>query len=177
MIFRNHDTTDGRFTEGTRCGLRPWAAGILALGALVLGGWLASEPLNSAMVPRGPIGPFLDGRLPEALAGSGSRFRAVDAFPKLEFEDPVLLLHDGDPSRLYACGRQGTVERFENRRDVSSKSLWLDLRDRCQGWDDSGLLGMAFHPEFGRPGSPRRGFVYVWYSHTTRPEPGPVRPR
>src|SRR5690242_11551996 len=105
--------------------LPQWAAGLVALFGLGAVVWLGREPLNSAVVPRAPIGRFLNHRLPERLPATGSRFRAVDAFPRLEFDDPVLLTHDGDPRWVYVCGRQGTVERFENRRDVASKSLWL----------------------------------------------------
>jgi glucose/arabinose dehydrogenase len=45
----------------------------------------------------------------------------------------------------------------------------LDLSGRVQVDGDSGLLGVAFHPEFGQPDSPNREFVYVFYRYTPDP--------
>src|SRR3954470_22448529 len=124
---------------------------------------------------REPIGPYLDRKLPPTPPSSLG-WEAVPAFPLLSFQDPVFLTHAPRGRRLYVCGRQGTIESFENDPRVATKALFLDLRSRCQGWDDSGLLGLAFHPEFGRAGSPNRGYFYVAYNYNARPSPGPDRP-
>ena len=125
--------------------------------------------------PRSPIGPYLDRRLPETPPASGA-WRAVPAFPNLTFQDPVVLTHAPRSRRLYVCGRQGTIESFENLPRTATKTMVLDIRSRCQGWDDTGLLGLAFHPDFGKPGAPNRGDFYVTYNYTDRPTQGPDRP-
>ena len=35
----------------------------------------------------------------------------------------------------------------------------LDISNQCQGWDDSGLLGIAFHPGFAT-----NHFMFVYYT-------------
>ena len=79
-------------------------------------------------------------------------------------------------NRLYVASRQGKVFWFVNDPGTSSKTEFLDLTDVTQGWDDCGLLGFVFHPEFGQPDSPNRGYLYVWYHCSPAPVPGPRRP-
>ena len=67
-------------------------------------------------------------------------------------------------------GREGQIWSFPINPAASAKTLVLDLSAHCQGWSDCGLLGLAFHPQFGQAGSPNRGYIYVYYSYT----PGPV---
>ena len=72
--------------------------------------------------------------------------------------------------------REGRVWTFQNSPGTAEKKLVLDLSNQCQGWDDSGLLGVAFHPGFAT-----NHFVFVYYtwvkpgtvagSPTTRPVP------
>ena len=66
--------------------------------------------------------------------------------------------------------------RFKIRPARREKKLVLDISNQCQGWDDSGLLGIAFHPGFAT-----NHFMFVYYtwvkpgtvagSPTTRPVP------
>ena len=66
--------------------------------------------------------------------------------------------------RLYVGSRDGEIVSFESQPNVSTTAPFLDLRDRVAVVSDGGFLGMAFHPEFGTPGSPERGHLYVYYS-------------
>jgi uncharacterized repeat protein (TIGR03806 family) len=165
-----------RISLGTsRLPSRRW----LACGTLVMGiaaAWGLFSVRGSAMYQRRPIRPYLNDVLPQRWPGVTSHYVVEEAFPKLAFDDPTLLTHDGLSDWLYVCGRQGIIERFARDRETTSKHLFLDLRSRCQGWDDGGLLGLAFHPEFGREGRPNRGYLYVWYSHADAPTSGPARP-
>jgi len=57
------------------------------------------------------------------------------------------------------------------------KTQILDISNQCQGWDDAGLLSIAFHPDFAT-----NGYIYIYYmwvapgtvvgSPTTRPTNG-----
>lgn len=166
---------------------KPFGAGAAApcKVAFFAAGWamlIASAPRSPddpsppyGLEHREPIGAFLDGRLPRTPP-STLRWEAVPAFPNLTFQDPVFLTYAPIGRRLYVCSRQGIVEWFENDPGATEKRAFLDIRARCQGWDDSGLLGLAFHPEFGRPDSPNRGYVYVAYNYTDHPTTGPERP-
>ncbi len=125
---------------------------------------------------RVPIGPFVDGHLPAKAIVQTGKWAAVEAFPKLTFDDPTVFVAEPRSNRLYVGGRQGTIFWFENDPNTSEKHEFLDLTDVTQGWDDCGLLGIAFHPEFGQPESPNRGYVYVWYQYSPHPIVGPKRP-
>src|SRR5690349_4475110 len=104
---------------------------------------------------RAPISAFLNGILPPAApAPATGGWTTVEAFPSLTFDDPVFLTYEPLTNRLYVCERQGRIWRFVNSPSTSSKTLFLDLTAQTQGWDDCGVMGIAFHPEFNQPGSP-----------------------
>jgi glucose/arabinose dehydrogenase len=100
-----------------------------------------------------------------------------NAFRQLRFQNPVFaVMPPGAPGRWFIGEREGRILAVENREDAERAELVLDLRAHTLGWQDSGLLNLAFHPEFGRSGSPNRGYFYVWYNHTDQPPRGPEQP-
>lgn len=136
--------------------------GVLALGLLPLAG--AAAPYG--MEERASIRAFLNGKMPELGPGISGNWQTVVAFPKLTFKNAVGLCPVPGSNRLVVWEREGRVWSFENRESVSEKKLVLDISNQCQGWDDSGLLGLAFHPNFAR-----NHYVYIWYAWVT---PGTV---
>jgi hypothetical protein len=114
-------------------------------------------------------GPYLNGRFPPHSPRESDPWALVKAFPNLAFKDMTGLFPAPRSNRLYVLTRQGQLWWFENDPKQSEKHLFIDLTAHCQGWDDSGLLGIAFHPDFGLAGSPNRGHVYIWYMHTDHP--------
>ena len=68
-----------------------------------------------------------------------------------------------DSNLMYAGSRKGRIETFDPSAPPAGGTLFMDIQDRVVTVQDSGLLGMAFHPEFGQPGSPNRGYFYVYY--------------
>ena len=93
-------------------------------------------------------------------SGSGS-FRLEAAFPALpSVERLVWLTHPpGDDSALYALSQSGVIHRFENRADVDSSSIALDISSRTLSSGEQGLLGLAFHPQFAS-----NRLAYLYYS-------------
>ena len=66
----------------------------------------------------------------------------------------------GDPARWFAVEKTGYIRAFANDPSVSSTSVFLDIAARVNsGFNESGLLGMAFHP-----GWPTTLEVYVNYT-------------
>ena len=124
---------------------------------------------------RDVIGTFLNNKMPP-VAGPTGDWTVTVAFPNLTFEDAVFLTAEPGTNRLYVCGHQGLIWFFQNDVNVSSKTVFLDIRSRTQGYESCGLLGMAFHPEFHQAGSTNRGYVYVYYSYSANPLPGPNPP-
>lgn len=82
------------------------------------------------------------------------------AFPNLPtLVQPLALLQaPGDASQWYVVEKDGRVLRFDNSPTVSSTSTFIDIRgpggpvDVDSSFNESGLLGMAFHPDYANNG-------------------------
>ncbi len=128
----------------------------LALFSLsIFSAWAKPYGLNS--VPQS--GPFLNGVLPEVAPVISGNWTAVVAFTNLLFTNSVGLTHVPDSNLLCVWEREGRVWIFENTPGVTEKKLVLDIHNQCQGWDDSGLLGVAFHPGFAT-----NHLMFVYYT-------------
>jgi glucose/arabinose dehydrogenase/regulation of enolase protein 1 (concanavalin A-like superfamily)/mono/diheme cytochrome c family protein len=126
-------------------------------------------------LPTRPIvGPYLNGAMPAQPPVIGTDWTTVVAFPDLTFLNPMGILPMPGTTRLIVWEREGRIYHFENTPEVtnSQRTLIVDFSAVCQGWDDSGLLGIAFHPEFslaGEVGTNR--FLYVYYNHVRPNQP------
>jgi uncharacterized repeat protein (TIGR03806 family) len=158
--------------------LRSWFARYRPLAFMVGLGSLTSTLIAQpyGLDQRPVVGAFLNNSLPRSVVNNAQGWEVVIAFPNLTFDDPVTLIAEPRTNRLYVTGRQGTIHFFENNPATSTKTLFLDLTPVTQGYDDCGLMGFAFHPEFRVPGSPNRGYVYVYYQFSPNPTSGPSRP-
>jgi len=82
------------------------------------------------------------------------------AFPQLGFNQPVDFQFADDQSNLvYVVERRGIIHRFENREDVSTTDIVLDISSRVSTRGEGGLLGLAFHPDF-----PDSSEAFVYYT-------------
>jgi len=124
---------------------------------------LAQSPGLDAPVA---VGAFLNGVLPPHTPHDPANVQwdIVPAFPNIALTDPLVIVTNPADNRLYVGSREGNIVSFENDPSASTTTPFLDLRDRVAVVWDGGFLGMAFHPEFGTPGSPHRGDFFVYYS-------------
>lgn len=77
---------------------------------------------------------------------------------------PVQVTHAGDGSgRLFIVEQRGTLRVYQNGQLAGG--LFLDIRARVTAGGETGLLGLAFHPQFKSNGK-----FYVNYT-----APGPLR--
>lgn len=115
------------------------------------------------------IGPFLNGALPPRTPrpSSGS-WRLVNAFPSLTFIDPVQMLPVPLSNRLMVVEKAGRLVVFQDSPTVTTKTVLIDIRSQVESTHDSGMVGLAFHPEFGVAGSPNRHYLYVYYRFTVQ---------
>jgi glucose/arabinose dehydrogenase len=84
------------------------------------------------------------------------------AFPNLPvFANPTELVHAGDgTNRLFVAQQRGIIYVFQNMPTVGSRKVFLNLSDRVsQTGNETGLLGLAFHPNYET-----NGYVYVNYT-------------
>jgi uncharacterized repeat protein (TIGR03806 family) len=154
--------------------LKKWiCSGVVAFGLLV--GFVGSGMAQPyGLTTRPAIGPFLDEVMPEAAPTVSTNWSIVPAFPNLVFTNALGLTHVPGTNLLCVWEREGRVWFFSTNANTTQKWLVLDLSYQCQGWDDSGLVNLVFHPGFA---TNRYMFAYyTWVapgtvigSPTTRP--------
>ncbi|RYD48852.1 MAG: hypothetical protein EOP85_02740, partial [Verrucomicrobiaceae bacterium] len=113
-----------------------------------------------------PVAAFLNGKLPTSTPGPSGNWGLADAFPNLTFIDPVRIVKDPRTStHVYVICRNGEVWRipFSATATSADKVRVIDRRANTWGMWDAGMLGIAFHPDFGKPGNPNRNYVYCYY--------------
>ncbi len=140
---------------------RQWILSLALLGSLLLSAnakpATGGKPYGLTARP-GP-GAFLNGTMPEIAPAISGNWSAVNAFTNLVFTNALGLVAVPDTHQLCVWEREGRVWTFENDPGATQKKLVLDIHDQCQGWDDSGLLGLAFHPGFAT-----NHFVFLYYT-------------
>jgi glucose/arabinose dehydrogenase len=147
------------------------SAAVLALAWMLA---LAALRLPAAETPathtaRAEARPFLN-LPPTAIFPRTGRWTTEPAFPNVTFRNPAFLEPEPGTRRLFVGELEGRIYAIDEAdRATTQKHLILDLSAHTQGGWDSGLLGLAFHPEYDRPGSPNRGFIYVVYSWAQEP--------
>lgn len=100
---------------------------------------------------------------------------AIAQFPKIALEpisqgsliSPVGITNAGDGSnRLFVTEQRGQIKVLQN--DSLLPTPFLDIESRLvperQNFDERGLLGLAFHPNFGEAGTANHDKFYVYYS-------------
>ena len=137
--------------------------GILKLGALASCGFLAlSLPATAqayGLTSRPDVDAYFDGTFPAEPPSIPANWSTVEAFPNLSFLNPVGLIPIQGTNKLLVWEREGRIYAFDNDPATSTKTLVVDLSANTQGWDDSGLLGVAVHPDFANNRQ-----IWVWYN-------------
>ncbi|MDW3649648.1 MAG: PQQ-dependent sugar dehydrogenase [Bacteroidia bacterium] len=111
-----------------------------------------------------PIGAFLNGSLPDITPGGGeASWGVAPVYPNLTFRDPMAIVPSFWTNRIFVASRQGKIESFVDNPNVNTKTTVLDLTQKVGVVPDGGFMGMALHPDFGRPGNPNRRHFYVYY--------------
>ena len=85
-----------------------------------------------------------------------------------DFALPVAMMQaPGDSSRWFVVLKGGVVRVFDNDPNVATSSTFIDISSRVDAaFNESGLLGMAFHPDWGTGGN-----YEVFLSYTTDSAP------
>lgn len=127
----------------------------------------AAQAQPYGLTSRPAIGPFLNNSLPASAPLVSGTWSAVVAFTNLVFTNAVGLAPVPGTNHLCVWEREGRIYSFPNAGNTTQKTLVLNISNQCQGWDDSGLLGVAFHPGFVT-----NRYLFVYYTWVT---PGTVQ--
>lgn len=111
------------------------------------------------------VGPYLNNVFPATAPTVSASWTTEIAFTNLTIDQPMFLMPYPGTNKLVVVRKPGQIVLFENRRSVSNAEVqvFLDIQSKVYVNSDSGMTGMAFHPEFGQPGSTNRGYIYVTY--------------
>ncbi|MEZ4829656.1 MAG: PQQ-dependent sugar dehydrogenase [Bacteroidia bacterium] len=139
------------------------ATGFVAF--LVISGMIMPpQILDFGLEQPSAVGKYLNHIFPEETPSSSSAWTAVEAYPNLTFTDPVQMVEMPYSTKFMVVGKQGKLWTFEKKDTATAnKTTVLDIETKVLTEDDAGLLGVAFHPQFGKPGSINRGFIYTFY--------------
>ncbi len=95
-----------------------------------------------------------------------AQFSLQQAYPSLTFSSPVDLQYAPDGTdRVFVVEQSGVIRVFENNKNTTTTKVFLDITDRVTSGGETGLLGLAFHPDFAN-----NGYFYVDYT-----TPNPLR--
>ncbi len=97
-----------------------------------------------------------------ATSAGRAQYSWPPAFPNLPtFNYPVELVHSGDgTNRLFIVQQRGIIYVIQNTPNVSTRKVFLNISDRVsQSGSETGLLGLAFHPNYET-----NGYFYVNYT-------------
>jgi glucose/arabinose dehydrogenase len=88
-----------------------------------------------------------------ALAPARADYALERAFPNLTFVSPTDIQRANDGSiRMFVVEKAGLIWVFDADYQVTTRSVFLDIQDRVRNVGESGLLGLAFHPQYAANG-------------------------
>lgn len=84
----------------------------------------------------------------------------TNPFPNLTFSRPLDLQSPADgTNRIFVAEQGGVLKVFSNDTAVTEAVIFLDISSRTVSTSELGLLGFAFHPDYGA-----NGLLYVTYT-------------
>ncbi len=98
-----------------------------------------------------------------AIGTSNWRLRPVFVGATFHY---VTTMKRGPDGRVYVLEQGGRILRLpqDPDDDQAQATVWLNINKQVAPGGEGGLLGLAFHPEYGRADSPNDRYVYVYYS-------------
>ena len=94
-----------------------------------------------------------------------SQYSWVSAYPSLgNFFRPIDMKFPPDTTnRVFVIEQRGVIWSFDNSQSVTTRDTFMSIADRVeQSGSETGLLGLAFHPDFAN-----NGYFYVNYTNTS----------
>lgn len=127
---------------------------------LLISGFVSNANAQAyGLAARPDVDAYYDGTFPEQEPVVASDWSTVLAFPNLTFLNPVGLTAIPGTNKLIVWEREGKIWVFDNDPAVATKTLVVDMSPNTQGWDDSGMLGVAVHPDFANNRQ-----IFLWYN-------------
>ena len=82
------------------------------------------------------------------------------AFPNLSFSSPLNLQNAGDSTdRIFVVEQAGKIKVFQNQTNILTAKTFLDITNQVTSGGETGLLGLAFHPNYKN-----NGYFFINYT-------------
>ncbi len=131
---------------------------ITAIICLSAGPYFALSGLETAE----PMGAFLNNTFPSSL--DNQRTTTVEiSTTSPTFSTAMGGFQDPRSDNFFVIQRNGQIFYYNLNSTSKAKNLFLDISDNVWTGQDSGLLGFAFHPDFGDATSENRNYIYTFY--------------
>ncbi|MCB1132943.1 MAG: PQQ-dependent sugar dehydrogenase, partial [Verrucomicrobiae bacterium] len=135
-----------------------WALGVV-LAVMTPAPALAEPGLDAPEA----IGPYLNGVFPPAEPVASNEWTVEQTYDGIQINLPMHLLPFPGTDQLLCVAKEGRIFLFDDDPQATTASVLLDHRGETFTSSDSGMAWLVFHPDFGVPGNPNRGYVYVTY--------------
>lgn len=136
------------------------------LVSCLVGGLAFAQPILAQ-----GVGSFLDGVFPSTRPGTdpSASWTIQNALPNVTFVEPLRVVPHPNGTQLVVGSKDGTLWLVDDTPGATGKTAFLSIGVQYPQVGEGGISGFAFHPEFGTPGHPQRGSIYVWYRWAPTP--------
>lgn len=108
------------------------------------------------------VAPFFNGKFP-ANTPSSAAVKAEPASGNLGLRTVMGMASHSSTPYLYVVGRFGQVKYIDPAVKTDTGKVFIDISQELFTGQDSGLMNMVFHPQYGQAGSPNRNYFYLYY--------------
>lgn len=108
------------------------------------------------------VAPFFNGKFPSKTPSSAA-VKAEPASGNLGLRTVMSMASHPSTPYLYIVGRFGQVKYIDPSLGSDAGKVFIDISQGLFTGQDSGLMNMVFHPQYGQAGSPNRNYVYLYY--------------
>ncbi len=128
----------------------------------------SSAEAEPGLTAPSPVGAYLDGVFSTHSPGLSADATWVqeDYYPGLTFPEPIRIVEHPTEDRLIIVCKDGTGYSVSHEPGATDSQEFFNIQSIMHGKTDigeGGISDLAFHPEFGQPGSPNAAYVYISY--------------
>ena len=117
--------------------------------------------MNTGLDEAAPVGAFLNDVFPTKIITDIE----VASVAQENTDRALAITPEPAGSRVFVAEQVGRIYTFSAEANgLAGRTLFMDIRERVFSGQDSGLLGLAFHPEYNQSGSPNSNYFYVYYT-------------
>ncbi len=108
------------------------------------------------------VAPFFNGKFPSNTPSSAA-IKAEAVSGNLGLRTVLGIASHPSTPYLYIVGRFGEVKYIDPSLGNDTGKVFIDISQGLFTGQDSGVMNMVFHPQYGQAGSPNRNYFYLYY--------------